>query len=103
MPILMQSGLVLMLGPSMEIRGMVFACFYLLDMLKIHIMVGVANSLLIRYALTEGDVTLGLKRDIPSEELLALVNAQDIETLLGLMHRVHVKPHQVTCPHHPSS
>ena len=66
-------------------------------------MVGIADSLLIRYVLTEGDVFLGLKRDIPSEELLALVNAQDIETLLGLMHRVHVKPHQVTCSNHPSS
>ena len=46
------------------------------------------------YILTPGEVFLGLRRDVSAKYLQALVEAQDIETLLGLMHRVPVKPHQ---------
>jgi mannose-6-phosphate isomerase len=40
-------------------------------------------------------VYLGFKREVSAEELLALVEAQDIETMLGLIHRVSVKQHQI--------
>lgn len=46
------------------------------------------------YILSPGEVFLGLKRDVSAEELLGLVEKQDIETMLGLMHRVPVKQHQ---------
>jgi len=46
------------------------------------------------YILSPGEVYLGLKRDVSAEELLSLVEKQDIETMLGLMHRVRVKQHQ---------
>jgi mannose-6-phosphate isomerase len=46
------------------------------------------------YILSPGEVFLGLKRRVSIEELLDLVEKQDIETMLGLMHRVSVKQHQ---------
>jgi mannose-6-phosphate isomerase len=46
------------------------------------------------YLLTPGDVWLGLRETISLDDLLALVEAQDIEGLLGRMHRVHVEAHQ---------
>lgn len=46
------------------------------------------------YILSPGEVFLGLQRDVTFEELLALMETQDIETMLGLMHRVSVKQHQ---------
>ncbi|KAL3418783.1 mannose-6-phosphate class i [Phlyctema vagabunda] len=46
------------------------------------------------YILSPGEVYLGLNRDITAEELLPLVEKQDIETLIGFMHRVPVKTHQ---------
>ena len=45
------------------------------------------------YILAPGEVYLGLTRDVPLDELTALVETQDIERMLGLMHRVHVQPH----------
>jgi mannose-6-phosphate isomerase len=44
------------------------------------------------YILAAGEVYLGLTRDVPFDELAALVEAQDIERMLGLMHRVEVAP-----------
>jgi mannose-6-phosphate isomerase len=44
------------------------------------------------YILAPGTVHLGLTRDVSAEELYAVVREQDIETLLGLMHSVHVQP-----------
>jgi len=46
------------------------------------------------FMLTPGDVYLGLRESVSPEELLALVEAQDIEGLLGRMHRVHVEANQ---------
>lgn len=46
------------------------------------------------YILSPGEVYLGLQRDVTSEELLALVDAQDVDTMLSLMHRMLVKQHQ---------
>jgi mannose-6-phosphate isomerase len=44
--------------------------------------------------LSPGEVFLGLKRDVTAEELLGLVEKQDIETMLDMMHRVPVKQNQ---------
>ncbi|RFU25253.1 hypothetical protein B7463_g11077, partial [Scytalidium lignicola] len=46
------------------------------------------------YILTPGEVYLGLRDDVSVEKLLTLIDAQDVESLLGLMHRVSVTPHQ---------
>jgi mannose-6-phosphate isomerase len=46
------------------------------------------------YILTPGEVFLGLRQDIDPADLQALVNAQDIEHMLSLMHRIPVKAHQ---------
>jgi mannose-6-phosphate isomerase len=46
------------------------------------------------YILTPGEVFLGLRRDVSIEDLLTLINAQDVDTLLALMHRITVKAHQ---------
>lgn len=46
------------------------------------------------YILTPGDVYLGLRDAVSPEQLLAIVEAQDIEGLLGRMHRVHVEAGQ---------
>ena len=46
------------------------------------------------YVLSPGEVYLGLGRDVSKEELLTLVEKQDVETMLGLMHRITVKAHQ---------
>jgi mannose-6-phosphate isomerase len=44
------------------------------------------------YILAPGTVWLGLTRDVPRDELLALVDAQDTEKMLALMHRIEVQP-----------
>ena len=46
------------------------------------------------YILTAGEVWLGLREDVPLARLEALVEAQDVEAMLALMHRVPVEPHQ---------
>ncbi len=46
------------------------------------------------YILEPGDVFLGLKRNVTHAELHTLMEAQDVETLLGLLHRIPVKAHQ---------
>lgn len=46
------------------------------------------------FMLTPGDVYLGLRESVSPQELLALVHAQDVEGLLGRMHRVHVEANQ---------
>lgn len=46
------------------------------------------------YILTPGKVFLGLRESISAAEMLKLVEAQDIHTLLGMMHKVPVKAHQ---------
>lgn len=52
------------------------------------------------YLLHAGDVYLGLTQDATLEKLKSLVDAQDVETMLNLMHRVPVKAHQtVYVPH----
>jgi mannose-6-phosphate isomerase len=45
------------------------------------------------YILTEGVVHLGLMRDVPTDEMLRMVREQHTDTLLSLMHRIEVKPH----------
>lgn len=47
------------------------------------------------YILTPGVVYLGLRQDMTLDRLLALLNDQDIETMLGLLHRIEVQPHDV--------
>ncbi|KFY32660.1 hypothetical protein V495_08847 [Pseudogymnoascus sp. VKM F-4514 (FW-929)] len=47
------------------------------------------------YILTPGEIYLGLKEDVTSEELLEIVNTQNIEAILLKMHRISVQPHQV--------
>lgn len=42
--------------------------------------------------LTPGEVFLGFAREVSAEELRDIVDRQDIETLLGAMHRFEVKP-----------
>ncbi|KAG4432420.1 hypothetical protein IFR05_012095 [Cadophora sp. M221] len=46
------------------------------------------------HILEPGEVFLGLKRDVTHDELRVLIETQDVETLLGLLHRVQVKAHQ---------
>lgn len=46
------------------------------------------------YVLKAGVMYVGLKESITPERLRALVDAQDVETLMGLMHEVPLKPHQ---------
>jgi mannose-6-phosphate isomerase len=46
------------------------------------------------YILTAGEVFLGLREEVSLPRLQSLVDEQDIEALLQLMHRVPVEPHQ---------
>ncbi|PJJ55799.1 class I mannose-6-phosphate isomerase [Compostimonas suwonensis] len=46
------------------------------------------------YLLNPGTVHLGLTRDVSIAELRALVDAQDVEGMLGIMHEVAVEAHQ---------
>ncbi|MFC4222903.1 class I mannose-6-phosphate isomerase [Lysinibacter cavernae] len=43
------------------------------------------------YVLEPGDVYVGLKQDLASEDMLGYVKEQDSEQLLGLLHRRHVE------------
>ncbi len=47
------------------------------------------------YILVGGTVHVGLKRDVDADELAALVAAQDVATLLGLLHEAAVAPGDV--------
>lgn len=47
------------------------------------------------YILTGGTVHLGLVRSVGDDELAALVEAQDVDALLGLLHQVDVAPGDV--------
>lgn len=47
------------------------------------------------YILTGGTVHVGLTRDVGEAELAALVTGQDVDALLGLLHRVTVEPGDV--------
>jgi mannose-6-phosphate isomerase len=47
------------------------------------------------YILTGGTVHLGLTRDVSRSELASLVEAQDVDALLGLLHEVAVTPGDV--------
>ncbi|MEO8095482.1 MAG: class I mannose-6-phosphate isomerase, partial [Pseudolysinimonas sp.] len=42
------------------------------------------------YLLSDGEVFLGLRRDVAAPELATLVETQDVERMLGLMHRIPV-------------
>jgi mannose-6-phosphate isomerase len=46
------------------------------------------------YMLTGGEIHLGLKEDIPKDQLLEWVNTQNVEELLSHMHKIPVQPHQ---------
>lgn len=46
------------------------------------------------YMLTGGDIHLGLKENIPQEQLLKWVETQNVEELLSRMHKISVQPHQ---------
>ena len=46
------------------------------------------------HILESGEVFLGLKRDVTHDELRILIETQDVEALLGFLHRVQVKAHQ---------
>ncbi|KAI8293276.1 Mannose-6-phosphate isomerase ManA [Colletotrichum sp. SAR 10_98] len=46
------------------------------------------------YLLTPGEVYLGLKKGVTHEELLGLVERQDVEGMLGRMHRLNVEARQ---------
>ncbi|KAH8804364.1 RmlC-like cupin domain-containing protein [Xylogone sp. PMI_703] len=46
------------------------------------------------YILTPGEVYLGLREDVSIKEMLTLVDAQDVESLIGLMHCIPVEAHQ---------
>ncbi|KAK2745305.1 mannose-6-phosphate class i [Colletotrichum kahawae] len=46
------------------------------------------------HLLTPGEVYLGLREDVIREELLGLVERQDVEGMLGRMHRLNVEAHQ---------
>lgn len=46
------------------------------------------------FVLSSGEVYLGLKAATTIKELLSLVESQDTETLLGMMHRIPVEPFQ---------
>ncbi|KAJ1018522.1 hypothetical protein NDA16_004804 [Ustilago loliicola] len=43
------------------------------------------------HILTPGEVYLGLKEDVSEEDMLKMVDEQDVETMLALMHRVQVQ------------
>jgi mannose-6-phosphate isomerase len=45
------------------------------------------------YILSGGEIFLGLTRQVARDELAAMVLEQDVERMLGLMHRVEVRPH----------
>ena len=47
------------------------------------------------YIVDGGEVHLGLRRDVPVDLLTSLVLSQDVDTLLGLLHRVAVHPGDV--------
>lgn len=47
------------------------------------------------YILVGGDVHLGLVRDVGADELSQLVAAQDVDGLVGLLHRIPVSPGDV--------
>lgn len=47
------------------------------------------------YILTPGEIHLGLKEDVDSEELLDIVNTQNIDKMLSKMHKLKVEPHQI--------
>ncbi|MDN3311017.1 class I mannose-6-phosphate isomerase [Microbacterium oryzae] len=47
------------------------------------------------YILQGGSVHVGLRRDVSAAELAALVEAQDVDALLGLLHEVQVEPGDV--------
>jgi mannose-6-phosphate isomerase len=44
------------------------------------------------YMLSPGEVFIGLQRDVSSAELAELVESQDVERMLALMHRVELQP-----------
>ncbi|CAK7213485.1 hypothetical protein SBRCBS47491_001816 [Sporothrix bragantina] len=46
------------------------------------------------YILTGGEVWLGLKEDVSIDELEQMVASQDVDDLLGKLHRFNVQPHQ---------
>ncbi|KAH8170122.1 mannose-6-phosphate isomerase [Sarocladium implicatum] len=46
------------------------------------------------YMLTGGHIHLGLKEDIPMDQLLKWVEEQNVEALLSRMHKIPVQPHQ---------
>jgi mannose-6-phosphate isomerase len=47
------------------------------------------------YIVDGGEIYLGLRRDVTAAELEALVRDQDIDSLLGLLHRIEVRPGDV--------
>ena len=47
------------------------------------------------YILSPGDIHIGLKEDVPREELLEIVNTQNIDAILSKMHKLSVQRHQV--------
>jgi mannose-6-phosphate isomerase len=47
------------------------------------------------YIVDGGEVHLGLKRDVTADALKSLVTSQDVDTLLGMLHRVDVAPGDV--------
>jgi mannose-6-phosphate isomerase len=47
------------------------------------------------YIVEGGEVYLGLKQDVPRDDLKSLVISQDVDTLLSLLHRVEVRPGDV--------
>lgn len=47
------------------------------------------------YILTPGEIHLGLKEAVSEEELLDIVNTQNIDAIIGKMHKIAVQPHQV--------
>ncbi|GAA4193273.1 class I mannose-6-phosphate isomerase [Microbacterium oryzae] len=47
------------------------------------------------YILQGGSVHVGLRRDVSASELAALVETQDVDALLGLLHEVQVEPGDV--------
>lgn len=47
------------------------------------------------YIVEGGEIYLGLRRDVSAADLESLVLSQDVDTLLGLLHRVEVRPGDV--------
>jgi mannose-6-phosphate isomerase len=47
------------------------------------------------YIVEGGEVYLGLKQDVTADGLMSLVTSQDVDTLLGMLHRVDVQPGDV--------